>query len=73
MEICKLFNEPPASYGHQPQSTSRVSHILFRTHVINELQNTHKIVMTVSQNLVMYMQNADDYQKGIHIIIIIII
>lgn len=64
-EICKLFNDPPASYGHQPQpSSSRIPHIYYKNHVINKLQNEHKIVMTVAQNLTQYMQHAKEYQKG---------
>ncbi|XP_067944193.1 ubiquitin carboxyl-terminal hydrolase 9X-like [Watersipora subatra] len=63
MEICKLFNEGPATFSHQGQSANRVSQTLFKNNVISDLQNNHKIVMTVSQNLVQYMENAAVYHR----------
>jgi len=62
MEICRLFNEAPASYG---QPTNRSSHLWFRNKVIGDLQDNHKIVVTVSQNLFQYMLKAAEFHKGL--------
>ncbi|KAK3094503.1 hypothetical protein FSP39_002606 [Pinctada imbricata] len=59
-EICQLFPESPQNFPHAPQ---RTPHVYYRNTVINQLQNSHSIVMTVASNLSTYMKNSREYAK----------
>ncbi|KAK3596917.1 hypothetical protein CHS0354_031696 [Potamilus streckersoni] len=59
-EICQLFPEAPQNFPHAPQRTSHVYH---RNSVISTLQNSHSIVMLLSQNLSNYMNKARTHAK----------